>query len=243
MAEDTTLGGDIENAGVEAATGDIENPVDAVKPSSDGVGVGASSSKHDPSGKKWKAIALFTFLVAIVVLSIALGVTLGSDGGDTSAAAAEPNNGGESLGSDSDAGAGGSDGGAIDTASTTTTLPSLSYETEPTLMPILSSSTLATTDPTQTEGESDATTTSTPLPTEVESTNASTATPDDDDVDPQVYKSQYLKTDGPLEAKVLLIDPTVANGYSSCDEMKEDIRNALRHHANKIIVEQSQNNR
>jgi hypothetical protein len=61
----------------EDAKGDIENPnlpPETSPPSSD-VAV---------TGRKWKWIGLGTFLLIAVVMSIALGVTLGGDGGGTS---------------------------------------------------------------------------------------------------------------------------------------------------------------
>lgn len=55
-----------------------------------------------------------------------------------------------------------------------------------------------------------------------------------------MYKSQYLRSIGPIEAEVKIIDSTVANGYESCDDLREDILNALKYYANSIIVQQSE---
>ena len=64
-----------------------------------------------------------------------------------------------------------------------------------------------------------------------------TDTPPKDDVSaPQVYKAQYLASNGPILANVRMINPGVANGYSSCIDLKEDMRNALWHYANTVIV-------
>eukprot|EP00571_Detonula_confervacea_P009424 CAMPEP_0172328374 /NCGR_PEP_ID=MMETSP1058-20130122/60317_1 /TAXON_ID=83371 /ORGANISM="Detonula confervacea, Strain CCMP 353" /LENGTH=1083 /DNA_ID=CAMNT_0013045487 /DNA_START=93 /DNA_END=3345 /DNA_ORIENTATION=+ len=56
---------------------------------------------------------------------------------------------------------------------------------------------------------------------------------------PQVYKTQYLESNGPILSKVRIISPAVAQGYNSCDELRDDILNALKHYANSIIVRES----
>jgi len=71
MTEDKR--GDIENPnpGPQATTGPSSNPSDG------------ASGKNDPN-KKRKVVALSAFLLVAVVLAIVLGVTLPSDGNDTS---------------------------------------------------------------------------------------------------------------------------------------------------------------
>jgi hypothetical protein len=39
-----------------------------------------------------------------------------------------------------------------------------------------------------------------------------------------------------------MINPGVANGYDSCDALKDDITNALKHYANMVIVSEKSNN-
>lgn len=46
---------------------------------------------------------------------------------------------------------------------------------------------------------------------------------------------------GPIPARIRMATPAIANGYTSCADLKDDILNALNHLANTIIVEQSRN--
>ena len=61
------------------------------------------------------------------------------------------------------------------------------------------------------------------------------------DPTPTVDEATYLVSPGPIQARIRMASPTIANGYSSCADLKDDIRNALKHLANTIIVEQSRN--
>ena len=56
---------------------------------------------------------------------------------------------------------------------------------------------------------------------------------------PQVYKRQYLTNTGPIESQMRIIDPSVADGYDSCDDLRKDILNAVKWLANSIIVQGS----
>jgi len=56
---------------------------------------------------------------------------------------------------------------------------------------------------------------------------------------PQVYKRQYLTNTGPIESQMRIIDPSVVDGYESCDELRNDILNAVKWLANSIIVQES----
>ena len=56
---------------------------------------------------------------------------------------------------------------------------------------------------------------------------------------PQVYTRQYLNSNGPIESKLRIIDPSVADGYESCDDLRDDILNAVKWLANSIIVQES----
>ena len=51
----------------------------------------------------------------------------------------------------------------------------------------------------------------------------------------------FLKSPGPIQARIRLASPAIANGYTSCEDLKDDIRNAIKHLANTIIMEQSKN--
>ena len=154
--------GDIENPNPEpqAATGPSSN-------ASDG-----ASGKNDPN-KKRKVVALSTFLLVAVVLSIVLGVTLPSDGNNTLTQNVNADKGDEG-----------------------TTLP--------------------TDAPPEGKDEAEA---------------------------PRVYRTQYLESKGPIISRVRIINPDVANGYDSCDELRDDMLNALKHCANTIIVGELRNDR
>jgi hypothetical protein len=52
--------------------------------------------------------------------------------------------------------------------------------------------------------------------------------------------TRYLDSVGPIESKVRIIDPSVVNGYSSCNDLKEDISNALKHYVSTIIASEIQ---
>ncbi|KAL3822484.1 hypothetical protein ACHAXA_002502 [Cyclostephanos tholiformis] len=55
----------------------------------------------------------------------------------------------------------------------------------------------------------------------------------------QVYKTQYINADGPIESKVRIIDPSVADGYESCEGLRDDILNAVKYLASSIIAQES----
>ncbi len=68
------------------------------------------------------------------------------------------------------------------------------------------------------------------------------ATPELDLTTPTALEEvTYLVSPGPLPARIRMASPTIANGYTSCADLKDDILNALNHLANTIIVEQSRN--
>lgn len=58
-------------------------------------------------------------------------------------------------------------------------------------------------------------------------------------ITPQVYTRQYLNSNGPIESKLRIIDPSVTDGYESCDDLRDDILNAVKWLANSIIVQES----
>lgn len=65
--------------------------------------------------------------------------------------------------------------------------------------------------------------------------NSSGAKEDDD----TGFEVEYLESVGPIPSRVRMANPTLANGYSSCVDMKDDILNALKYHFNSIIVSES----
>jgi len=44
------------------------------------------------------------------------------------------------------------------------------------------------------------------------------------------------------QSRVRIASPDIANGYSSCDDLKEDIVEALKFYANSIIMSEQTNN-
>jgi len=56
---------------------------------------------------------------------------------------------------------------------------------------------------------------------------------------PTVDEATYLVSPGPIEARIRMATADIANGYTSCADLKDDILNALKHLANTVIVEQS----
>ena len=50
---------------------------------------------------------------------------------------------------------------------------------------------------------------------------------------------QYISSVGPIDSRLRIIDPSVADGYESCTDLREDILNAVKYLANSIIVSES----
>ena len=53
---------------------------------------------------------------------------------------------------------------------------------------------------------------------------------------------QYISSVGPIDSRLRIIDPSVADGYESCPDLREDILNAVKYLANSIIVSESMPN-
>ncbi len=75
------------------------------------------------------------------------------------------------------------------------------------------------------------------------SSNATESSPEEllGQTTPTVDESTYLVSPGPIQARIRMATADIANGYTSCDDLKDDIRNALKHLANSIIAEESRN--
>ncbi|EJK63174.1 hypothetical protein THAOC_16186 [Thalassiosira oceanica] len=58
---------------------------------------------------------------------------------------------------------------------------------------------------------------------------------------PPVVQAKFLRSSGPLESRVRIASPDIANGYSSCDDLKDDIVEALKFYANSIIMSEQSN--
>jgi len=55
----------------------------------------------------------------------------------------------------------------------------------------------------------------------------------------QVYKSQFLDSNGPIQTQVRIMDPSVADGYEQCSDLRKDIENAVNHYANNLIMREA----
>ena len=57
-----------------------------------------------------------------------------------------------------------------------------------------------------------------------------------------VDKVRYLDNPGggDKKSKVRIIDPTVTRGYNSCNELKEDLRNAVNYFIESAIAEEAE---
>ena len=89
------------------------------------------------------------------------------------------------------------------------------------------------------EGENDVAKTGTTLTSRPDNGNDSNNS-NDSNISPE-FTTQFLASNGPILSRVRMINPNVANGYDSCDALKDDIINALKHFANSIIVSESSN--
>jgi len=197
--------------------GDIENPP-VVQPT-DAAGANTSNNNnpnHDPyhrnlTHKKWKVVALSFFLVAVVVIAIALGVTLGNkDNGDNATTTSSQNT---AIG-----GVTATDGPLSNGAPNDVTTGSTSD----------GNTAGDDTEPSNTEGGNEEATD--------EITDSGTAVESDGPAVVQEEPStEFLKPNGPLLSKVRMINPSITNGYPTCSVLEEDIRNALKHYANSII--------
>lgn len=59
---------------------------------------------------------------------------------------------------------------------------------------------------------------------------------------PTQVARQYISSVGPIDSRLRIIDPSVADGYESCADLREDILNAVKYLANSIIVAESEPN-
>lgn len=82
--------------------------------------------------------------------------------------------------------------------------------------------------------------TSTSSPTVISSSNTTSSSSATDTTTPTtIAESTYLDSPGPIQARIRMASANIANGYTSCNDLRGDIENALKHLANTIIVEQS----
>jgi len=225
MAKDTN--GDIENQspdppGITAKTNPSSDPpVRTSNPSPSNDAVGSEDKKKNASNKKG---AVFAVIFLVVILTIVLVGTLypSSKESDASSKTITSGNDAGELGSSSDE-------GTTTITATASTKPSVA-------------------DPSVTELDGKTSPPTTIAATTDNNTTGATATlptgtpPKEDYVAPVVYETKYLASKGPILSKVRMINPGVANGYDSCDDLREDMLNALKHYASNFIARQTQNN-
>lgn len=203
---------------------DVENPTPAASASPP-----RPAAANDPH-RKWKILFYGTFLVAIIALSVTLGVILprnheasisnspassvGAANSNDVVTLVDPNEDKATTIESTDTVANTNGGSATETSGSSSAIIS----------------TPASSETTAAAADDSASTTST---TNSESTppNAST----------QSLTTQFIQSNGPLDAKVRMIDPTAVNSYDSCDSLKDDIIEALKHFANSIITSEVTN--
>ena len=268
----TETEGDIENPIPEAEeqTAAEGVPVPEQAPGCVTTKSAASKDVADPN-KKCKALALASFLLVAVVLAITLGVTLGGNGGDTTTnlnldpgteelptnIGEEPSTclvgdimyqEGDSIGHigfeciDSSSYDGtvsicGPNGTIIEAGDEFTCSESVPYCVQCGPRARGAALCLSSEEIPDHCKEVDEV---------VEGTNSTVPTTTDGvtttDPPPVIYKQEFLRSVGPLQSKVKIINPGVANGYVSCSSMRDDFREALKHYANKLIVRESKDN-
>jgi hypothetical protein len=206
-----------------ALPNDPENPapvaVDAPEPSPSAAPAtnANAAATTTTNNQKWKFVALAAFVVAAVVIAITLGVTLGKDDGTNKSTSRS------TVKED-----------ASDTPNSPSSSPSFGSAADGTSPTVTSS---YTTQYLESNG---------PLLSKVSAI---------------FYHTKgrvYLYHRYPYHhlfispccafiffssfSKVRMINPSVANGYDSCDTLKDDITNALKHYANVVIVSEKSNN-
>ena len=185
---------------------DVENPT---PPAAE-----CPSTPSDPR-KKWKILFYATFLVAVIAISVSLGIILPENTSDAAFASNPVSSEGETNSND------------------VVTL------TDPTK--VNSSTSTTTTTTTTTEASASSTTGSTDYAITVAPEATMSVTESSASSTQSSLTTQFIQSNGPLESKVRMIDPTAVQSYGSCDALREDIINALKHFANSIITNEISN--
>ena len=178
-------------------TGDIENPTPDIE--------SASPAQAAPTNRKWKVLLYTSVLIAVIAISVSLGVILSRNNNDSSVSSSPALSEGEN-----------SNDAAV----------------------------VAIDDPTEDEQVS-----TTANPTDavsIDATDSGSSSPSNTaasygDSPTSSTTTQFIESNGPIEAKVRMIDPTAVQSYDSCDSLKDDIVNALKFFANSIIVNEVSN--
>jgi len=191
-----------------------------------------------------KAIALGLFFVIAAVLAIALGVTLGRGGGSLSTSSnnadldVQPDV--DSVG-DKDSTGGADESGVIDSVDDLEGHPNIGDDgdldstggaDEPDVVD--SGADLDAQPNIGDDGDGDST-------DGAEEPSVIVDPPPLDTAVPPVVQAKFLRSSGPLQSRVRIASPDIANGYSSCDGLKDDIVEALKFYANSIIMSEQSN--
>jgi DNA excision repair protein ERCC-4 len=184
-------------------TGDIENPTPDIESAS-------PAQTAAPTNRKWKVLLYTTVLIAVIAISVSLGVILSRNNNDSSVTSNPALSEGEN-----------SNDVAVINVDDPTEDEQVSTIANPTEVVSI--------DATSSSGTSSsaAATSSSGSPTSTVPSSSTT--------------TQFIESNGPIEAKVRMIDPTAVQSYDSCDSLKDDIVNALKYFANSIIVNEVSN--
>jgi DNA excision repair protein ERCC-4 len=186
---------------------DVENPT---PPEAE---YASASTPNDPR-KKWKILFYATFLVAVIAISVSLGIILPENTSDAALTSTSASSAGET--NSNDVVTLNSPTEAETTTSSSTASPATGA-TDQDIVVVPETITASTSSVAAAATESSASPTQSSLTT------------------------QFIQSNGPLEAKVRMIDPTAVQSYDSCDALEEDIINALKHFANSIITNEISN--
>ena len=191
-----------------------------------------------------KAIALGSFFVIAAVLAIALGFTFGRGGGSLSTSSnnadldVQPDV--DSVG-DKDSTGGADESGVIDSVDDLEGHPNIGDDgdldstggaDEPDVVD--SGADLDAQPNIGDDGDGDST-------DGAEEPSVIVDPPPLDTAVPPVVQAKFLRSSGPLQSRVRIASPDIANGYSSCDGLKDDIVEALKFYANSIIMSEQSN--
>jgi len=224
-----------ENRGTEWE--DVENPSGTITEE------GTTTSKQQQQPPRRRRIAHFVgILVAIAaILGLTLGLVFGlRDGNDSPSPSSSTSN---NIGSNNDGGLLSDEGDNVDNTPPDT-LPAVE-DNKPVVEPTLEDEQQdATPSPTENvpgkdvDEPADSLDNSEPvLPPPLFDDTISTPTIEF----PEQESIPYYRSVGPLLAHVKMVSPSIAKGYATCSDLEKDISDALKHYANRVILEQAAN--
>jgi hypothetical protein len=205
--------------------GDVENPTLPTPPSA------PVPAATDNPRRNWKKVLFYsTFLIAVIALSVSLGVILPKNN-DLAVSNNPSSSEGSVYSNDVVTLTGPTEESATTTEATDPPATDLGESTSTSSDPAIPDSTTSGSTTAAAAGET--ITTATTDSSDTSSTSASSPSSD--------LIMQFIQSSGPLEAKVRMIDASAVNSYNSCGALEEDIINALKHFANKVIENEKTN--